>query len=72
MTEDSTDFEALELLKSLEQQARQRAPSSLPDKLPWNDIRQEPGLFQARGGALYEPHLSDRPPLSGPVGMLVH
>jgi ParB-like chromosome segregation protein Spo0J len=56
---ESPDFEPMELLTKLEAQAQQPSPATLPDTLAWKDIRQEPVLFQARGGAFYEPHLGD-------------
>lgn len=69
-TDEEPEFEPLELLTKLEAQARQPTPSVLPDKLPWKDIRQEPALFQARGGQLYEPHLSDLASAIGREGRL--
>lgn len=68
--DEKPEFEPLELLKRLEAQARQPAPAVLSDKLAWKDIRQEPGLFQARGGELYEPHLSDLASAIGREGRL--
>lgn len=68
--DDKPEFEPLELLTKLEAQARQPAPADLSDRLAWRDIRQEPGLFQARGGQLYEPHLSDLASAIGREGML--
>ncbi|AOG03975.1 ParB/Srx family N-terminal domain-containing protein [Bosea sp. RAC05] len=69
-TDEGPEFEPLELLTRLEAQARQPTPAVLPDKLAWSDIRQEPDLFQARGGQLYEPHLSDLASAIGREGML--
>lgn len=68
--DEKPEFEPLELLTKLEAQARQPAPAVLSDELAWRDIRQEPGLFQARGGQLYEPHLSDLASAIGREGML--
>jgi hypothetical protein len=68
--DEKPEFEPLELLTRLEAQVRQPAPAVLPETLAWRDIRQEPGLFQARGGELYEPHLSDLASAIGREGML--
>ncbi|HEV7256200.1 MAG TPA: ParB/Srx family N-terminal domain-containing protein [Bosea sp. (in: a-proteobacteria)] len=68
--DEKPEFEPLELLTRLEAQAREAAPAVLSDKLAWTAIRQEPGLFQARGGQLYEPHLSDLASAIGREGML--
>ena len=68
--DEKPEFEPLELLTRLEAQARQPTPVVLPEKLAWKAIRQEPGLFQARGGQLYEPHLSDLASAIGREGRL--
>lgn len=67
---ENPDFEPMELLEKLEAQARQPAPGTLPDTLAWNDIRQEPALFQARGGKFYEPHIGDLASAIGREGRL--
>lgn len=69
-SDEKPEFEPLELLTRLEEQAQQPAPAVLPDKLAWKDIHQEPALFQARGGELYEPHLSDLASAIGREGRL--